>query len=899
MNPITNPGQHSGTILIVEDSPTQAAQLTYLLEQHHYQIVAAESGAQALAVLREQRPILVITDIVMPQMSGYELCQHIKAAADTEDIPVILLTSLSRPEDVLEGLACGAESFITKPYSEDYLLTNIKQVLANSTIRKTERVRIGVEILFAGKKRFITADQHQMLSLLISTYEAAVHRNKELVQTQDELRSLNERLEDLVDARTAALSKEILERRKAEERVRHVNSVIRAIRNVNQLITKERDRDRLMQGACENLVSTRGFSSAWIAVMDESGTTIYCTEYGSGDAVKSFRNRVENDEQLQCVRRAMRQSAVVVTESISKECESCPLRCSDENQSALSIRLEHGGKIFGVLTTSLGHDFALDMEEQELFQEVGEDIAFALFNIEGEEERLRAEKALIASEERMRVVIESSPVGIKINDRNGRLVYVNPALVRMFGYDNKDELIGSPVENLFAPEARPAVVRTREDYFSGRPAQMVNERVALKKDGKRFEVNNYIAKIDFAGEPAMLIFSIDVSAERGLQAQLQQAQKMEAIGRLAGGIAHDFNNLLTSILGFGDIALTATENDAALREDIEEIIKAGQKAASLTRQLLAFSRKQTVNPEVLNLNEIIIDLNKMIPRVIGENIEVATALAEDLGSIKIDPTQIEQILMNLLVNAKDAMPSGGRVTIETSNMELDENYALSHGAEIKLGLYVLLTISDTGFGMDKETKDKIFEPFFTTKDKGKGTGLGLSTVYGIVKQNSGYIWVYSEPAQGTVFKLYFPITDGEVVAAEKKQYQFDELKGNETILLVEDEEAVRSLVQKVLEKFGYTVWSAKDGTEALDIFERYCDQIQLIITDVVMPNMSGRDLVEILQSRKTDIRQLYMSGYTDNTIAHHGILEEGVNFIEKPFSPEKIALKVRQVLDKR
>ncbi|MFZ3049013.1 MAG: response regulator [Desulfatirhabdiaceae bacterium] len=895
MNVKINPDKEIDKILIVEDSPTQAEQLKYLLEQQHYRVMAAANGDQAIALLDEHRPVLIITDIIMPKMNGFELCEKIKSDKRTADIPVILLTSLTSPEDVLEGLACGADSFITKPYSKDYLLSNIQQILANSGLRKAERVRIGVEILFAGKRRFITADQQQMLSLLVSTYEAAFHRNRELVHTQTELRSLNERLEGLVKKRTADLSQEITERKQAEEKVRHFNSIIRAIRNVNQLITKEKDPDRLIRGVCETLVATRGFTSAWIMITGEFETSVYCSETGIEDAFRSLKDRLEKGDLPQCARRAMIQSSIVVTEDISAECVGCPLLSANHGKSAFSIRLEHESKVYGVLSASVPHGFALDKEEQGLFQEAGEDIAFALFNIAREEERLKVEKDLKASEERMRITIESSPIGIRINKQDGKLVYVNPALVAMFGYDS-DEMSGLRVEELYRPEDRDLIGQRRQEHFDGKQTKFYSEMMGMKKSGSLFEVKNYMARIDFEKEPALLVFVIDISSEKKLEAQYLQAQKMEAIGRLAGGISHDFNNILTSIIGYGELTREAL-TDNTLRENIDVILKAGQSAATLIGQLLAFSRKQTISPVVLNLNDIITNLNKLITRVIGEDIEINTSLSDDLMPIKADVTQMEQVLMNLLVNAKDAMPRGGKFIIETTNIELDGSYALNHDVEISPGFYVLLKISDTGKGMDKDVQAKIFEPFFSTKEKGKGTGLGLSTVYGIVKQNNGHIWVYSEPGKGTTFKIYFPGSETGYLPDKTKHYKFDELKGNETILLVEDDEAVRSLVKKVLEKFGYTVLAAQDGDEAISLFKLYRDQIHLVVTDVIMPIMSGRDIIEVLQTLKADIKTIYMSGYTDDAIADHGLLYAGINFIEKPFSSEKLALKVRQVLD--
>ena len=382
-----------------------------------------------------------------------------------------------------------------------------------------------------------------------------------------------------------------------------------------------------------------------------------------------------------------------------------------------------------------------------------------------------------------------------------------------------------------------------------------------------------------------------------LEAQLQQAQKMEAIGTLAGGIAHDFNNLLTTIIGNADLALADLSADIPLYTNIEEIRKAGQRAASLTRQLLAFSRKQVIQPEVLNLNEILAGTEKMLRRLIGEDIDLVTIFASELLRAEVDPGQIEQVIMNLTVNARDAMPNGGKLTIETANVDLDEAYFRDHGVENRPGPFVMISVSDNGIGMDKEMQSHIFEPFFTIKDKGEGTGLGLSTVYGIVKQSGGYIWVYSEPGQGTTFKTYFPEAKGDAVSVKEDKTPRDLHGGSETILVVEDEDSVRNMVQRILQEYGYRVLEAKNGEDALRVSEEHEGPIHLILTDVIMPGMSGRDLAGRLQQIRQETKVVYMSGYTDNTIARHGVLDKNIHFIEKPFTPEGLARKVREALD--
>jgi signal transduction histidine kinase len=385
-----------------------------------------------------------------------------------------------------------------------------------------------------------------------------------------------------------------------------------------------------------------------------------------------------------------------------------------------------------------------------------------------------------------------------------------------------------------------------------------------------------------------------------LEEELRQAQKMEAIGTLAGGVAHDFNNILTIIIGNADLALKNVVKDDPLREDLGEIKIAAERAASLTRQLLAFSRKQIITPRVLDLNELLTDIEKkMLSRLVGEDVELLTIPEPALWQVQVDPGQMEQVIMNLAINARDAMPTGGKLTIETANIDLAENYFYNHGIKKQPGPYVMLAVSDTGSGMDEKIKEHIFDPFFTTKvqGKGKGTGLGLSTVYGIVKQNNGFVWVYSEPDQGTTFKVYLPKVEGDADSEEKQRTPVVELGGSETVLIVEDDDSLRKLARNALQQHEYRVLDAENGEDALRVSQEHEGPIDLMITDVVMPKMGGKEAADRLRPLYPQMKVIYMSGYTDNAIVHHGVLAPGLNFIEKPFSPEGLAHKVREVLD--
>ena len=398
------------------------------------------------------------------------------------------------------------------------------------------------------------------------------------------------------------------------------------------------------------------------------------------------------------------------------------------------------------------------------------------------------------------------------------------------------------------------------------------------------------------GPQLHLAVTRDVTETKGLEAQLRQAQKMEAIGQLAGGVAHDFNNLLCIINGYSDILFNALRPDDPMRNLVDEIRKAGERSASLTRQLLAFSRKQVIAPRALDLNTVILDLEKMLRRIVGEDIDLATSLAPGLGSIKADPSQIEQVLLNLVVNAREAMPQGGKLTIETRNVNLDEDYARAR-SEVRPGPYVLLAVSDTGCGMTAEVKAHLFEPFFTTKGPGQGTGLGLATVYGIVKQSGGHVAVNSEPGLGTTFRVYLPIVEAAVQVRDSKAATAPAPRGSETILLIEDDEGVRALTRHALQSSGYTVLVAREGQEALRIGRWRQEPIHLLVSDVVMPGLGGRQLSERLRLLHPEMKVLFLSGYTDDAVVRHGVLEGEVNFLQKPFTPAALARKVREVLD--
>lgn len=700
-------------ILIVEDSPTQAEKLRYLLEQQGYRARVAKNGSEALSLLQEFRPSLVITDVLMPMMNGYELCAAIKKQERIRDIPVILLTSLSDPKDVVEALKCGANNFITKPYDNAYLLSHIRYILANAETQGN-RLKMGIEITVGGSVHYISSDRQQIFDFLLTTYDSYTRKNQELVLTTEQLRQLNEQLEEKVRERTAAI--------------------------------------------------------------EESAS-------------------------------------------------------------------------------------------------------------------------------RYRMLFEQSPSGILLIDpETGRAVEFNETAHRQLGY-SREEFAALMIADY---EAREKPEEIEEKIGKILKGERIDFQTSHRtKEGEIRDILVTTQAITLSGRTVLHTIFQDITdktkAERELAQsteQLRQSQKIEAVGRLAGGIAHDFNNLLTVIIGYCELMAIKVGEKNPLWEDVQEINKAADRAAALTRQLLAFSRRQVLQPKVVEIDTLVPEMDKMLRRLIGEDINLVAILGAGVGKVKVDPGQIEQVIVNLVINSRDAMPDGGTITIETATVELDEAYVRAHGGAWP-GPHVMLAVSDTGCGMDPETLSKAFEPFFTTKEKGKGTGLGLSTVYGIVKQSGGCLYVYSETGRGTAMKIYLPRVTGETAPKDERQDAGfeDRFHGSETILLVEDEETLRKLVSSILEGYGYTVLSAGNGEEALQRLNDTQGIPRLLLTDVVMPKMGGKDLSDRIKAIYPGTRVLFMSGYTNNAIVHHGVLKRGVSFLQKPFTPKALARKVREVLD--
>ena len=553
----------------------------------------------------------------------------------------------------------------------------------------------------------------------------------------------------------------------------------------------------------------------------------------------------------------------------------------------LGVPLQTPNETIGVLVVQHYESAkAYDQRDLEFLNSVGGHIALAI-------ERRRAEDALRKNEEMFRLLFSHNPLPTWVIDRETlNFLEVNEAAVRAYGY-SLEEFKNMTILDFQTEDEK---IKRPNDLEENRGDGLYRGHWKhRKKDGKTIEVETTVHELEYSGKRVRLIVAQDVSERHILEQQLRQSQKMEAVGRLAGGVAHDFNNLLMVIKGHTELLRNALPPADEYSRKIEQIERAADRASSLTRQLLAFSRLQMLQPKVMNLNDAVADMGRLLPRLIGEDIELAIRPSENLGSIRADASQMEQIIMNLVVNARDAMPDGGKLIIETSNAELDRLYNEKHPI-VREGRYVLLCVSDTGMGMSLETQAHIFEPFFTTKAQGKGTGLGLATVYGVVKQSGGFIWVYSELGRGTTFKIYFPRVDQPVERIEHALVYSEAPRGTETILLTEDERDVREVAREFLESGGYTVIEARDGMEALGLVEKHEGAIDLLITDMVMPRMTGQELAARLKEQRPRLRMLYMSGYSERAAADSLRAEPGVRLLAKPFSRTALLRTVHELL---
>jgi PAS domain S-box-containing protein len=809
------------------------------------------------------------------------------------------------------------------------------------------------------------------------------------------------------------------------KRAAHIEQVLTAIRNVNQFLAREKNRERLIQGVCDRLVDTRGYHNAWGVLFDETGNPEASAK--AGEKFNELGLLWTGNRKVPCWERALDQPGVVISRNPSSTCDGCPFASSYGGRSGITVRLQHGDKVYGLLGSSLPAELAEDDEEKDLFREVAADIACALYELEIEEAQRKADRKLRLSEERFRAVFDNAADAMFVHEVTGGFLMVNRTACERLEY-SRDELLRLAPKDIDSPEyaahfdanvARleqcgrytfetahvtrsgkriPIELHSQVIELEGRPvilsiARDVSERKraeeALLESESRYRklvdnMNDLIYRVELAPhrcfsyvspsataitgytpgehyedpdlglklvhpedrhllenlargaksikEPVILrwikkdgsvIWTEQVNApiydsqgnlvalegiarditerklaeeeKAKLTEQFHQAQKLESVGRLAGGVAHDLNNLLTPILGYGEMLLEDAA-EGADRELLQEIMNAGGRARDLVQQLLAFSRKQVLKFKPIDINILVRGFHNLLRRTIREDVAIHIDAVENLPLVKGDKGQIEQVLMNLAVNAQDAMPDGGGLTIETKQVQLNES-CFPPCETVTPGPYVLLAVSDTGCGMDTNTRRRLFEPFFTTKERGKGTGLGLATVYGIVRQHKGHIFVYSEPGRGTTFRIYLPVFEELLPYRESVDTTGTEYRGSEEILLVEDNEQVRELTLALLVQQGYKVIAAGDGREALDILEHHEGVLHLLLTDVIMPEMNGRELFDRVREKFPGIKVLFMSGYTGDVVGRYGMMDPSENFVQKPFSKNMLAGKVREVLE--
>ena len=678
-----------------------------------------------------------------------------------------------------------------------------------------------------------------------------------------------------------------------ENRIQHLNAVLEAILKINQSAMTDTTKKELLNNVVYHLGNTRGYRAVWIILFNKNMKPVNYNSFGFDKEFNRFIMDIKNGIHYNCLKTSIIESEIKIHRKSKAICGECPLYPTEPNGQVMASPIIYKGSFFGSIFILAPQDFEFIDQEEIYFATLIKNIGLALYNLNLEKKNSAYLKSIKAKDIRYKEFFNNSISANAIIFPDGRIVDCNRAFINLFGYKTKKEALKSNVNDLYLHK------NTRSNFIKRIKEEKKVENMTAKYRTITGEIvtvrENSVGIFDKSGRlKRMLIYLQNISKQEELQKQLMQAQKMESLGRVAGGIAHDLNNMLVPIKGYTDMLLLQTPKDSPIYSKLVEIDKASDRATALIKEILAFSKKQILNIETFDLNGEIERFANILKKLIGEKINFNIVLQPKHLNINADKTQIDQILLNLAANARDAMPEGGTLTIETSEINLDTIYTTKH-INIKPGKYVLLAFTDTGMGMDDNTINMIFEPFFTTKSN--GTGLGLSTVYGIVKQHKGYIVVYSEPGLGTTFKIYFPKSHKRTkINANEKIPMKDFIAGNEKILLVEDEEDVRNVIKEILTQYGYKVYETASSLKALDMVKRG-ENFDLLITDVVLPELNGKELSNAIKKENKNIKILYMSGYTSNVIAHEKILDEGVNFIHKPFSVTSLLIKVREILE--
>ena len=948
---------NGSSILVVNDVPDQLGWMSVLLDKAGYFVHTAGDADSAFDLAKRVRPTLIISDVSMPGKDGIELCRLIRSDSLLKAIPVLLVSALRKDSvSMVEGLRAGANDFIESPCEPALMLAKIEQLikyrLAEEALRREKEyfahIISAAPFIFVGIKpdgtttfvnpaiqqitgyepdelvgknwwhAFYPGEEYRQVEQLFKAFEQGevVSHEMTLTTKTGEKRcvswnSVNRFNEQGEIIEVIGIGSDVTDRQRAEEALRQSERDYRELFDQAHdaiLILAPEDETVLdvNQRACEIYGFSReefiGLSLESISLNVEAGKerirqTLNVGSYFNFETVQ-FRkdgSQMALDINASLVSYKGRRAILSINRDITDR-KRAEIALREADQRALQEYERLLDRIAG-LGQTLGTARNLITVYRALldFAIVSTDCRGIFISLY--DPKLEVRQAAFAWSEGEEVDVSELPPMPMNESPNSRAVRTGEVIITD---DFQAATAGLPV-TLIGMEHDPSLPQSSLVVPMAVMGRVIGAVEVQSTRLTAFNQSHATAMRMAANLAAVAIENVRLlERERMQEENLRQAQKMEAIGHLAGGVAHDFNNLLTAITGYADLALRridpTNQREAILHRQIEEVKVAGERAANLTRQLLAFSRKQILQPKVINLNDTIANISKMLRRLIGEDVDLVLQLDSSLGLAKVDPTQVEQIIMNLAVNARDAMPKGGTLVIETKNVLMDER-GTNYLPSAQSVPHVRLAISDTGIGVDREALNHIFEPFFTTKGVGKGTGLGLSTVYGIVKQSGGHITVYSEVGYGTTFKIYLPRVDQPV---EQIDERIDEAtpRGGETILLVEDEEIVRKLTTAILKEHGYKVIDAENGMKALEILGQTREEIDLLITDVIMPAMSGRELADQAKSLRPNMNLLFISGYTDDAIVHHGVLDEGTPFLEKPFSPDTLARKVREILDK-
>lgn len=838
-------------ILVVDDDRQTRQLYAALLTPFQHCVMEAADGREGLELVQKENPDLIISDILMPTMNGYDFVSAVRKIPTFNRVPVIFHSAsfLDREARAL-GASCGVSLYILKPCDPEKILETVHGAL-------------GITVEPPGDPPPPLVESETIPLLLDAFFE----KGQQSDATSVRLRALLE------------LAMHFAGPWSANEVLVHAAAAARDILGANY---------------------------ASIGILEDDGPRLRSFVLSGVDpelASKIDKSAFNGDVFKEIVRQRRSQRAF---NAFGKLPGLDLPEGHPPVKSFLGAPLQIDSRVYGwIYVAEKLASLEFDDQDAKVLAAVAAQTALACENaqrfriIQAHATKLEAEAAeRRRAEERFRMLVETAPTGIAIVDGKGRIVDANARTTQMFGYQ-RNELIGQRVETLIPTALRAAHEAHRASFQSNphaRPMGMGMDLLALRKDGTQFPVEISLGPLVTQGEKLISAAIVDITSRKTMEEQLRVSQRMEAIGRLAGGVAHDFNNLLTVILGCCEAFSVTMPADHPDARKIAMINKAAWSAADLTRQLLAFGRQQMLQPSVIQPGKIVADAGDFLRRLLGEDINFATAVDPTVGSIYADPGQIQQILINLATNARDAMPRGGQLTIEAANVDLDEEYRVLHPPVIP-GPYVMFAVADTGCGIDRKTQARIFDPFFTTKELGKGTGLGLATVYGIVKQSGGFIWVYSELGKGTTFKVYLPRVEREAARKARPEPDAAPQRGTETILLAEDSESLREIASEYMTSLGYTVLETSSGKEALQRSNEFDGAIHLLLTDVVMPEMDGRELADEIVRTRPEIKVLFTSGYTDEAVVRHGVLEAKVAFLQKPYRPKALARKVREVLD--